>query len=328
VLRKGELTMNEAVMKAGAALLTTLAFGAGACQLSLGLDDYAFAEPETGDESLLGQGGSGALPDEPTNGGRSAVGVNGGAGGDATGGASNEPRPGEELPYGMGGEASMPGTGGAGGAAGTGGATGTGGMTGVAGTEGGGGQGGGPAAPLALCTGCVELVVPVDGGGRTPFQFQLPEPADFSNGIVQWRIYSLEPNPAFFIKAAVQNGSANAFSGLFHQPGIPLDRVGWSNIELDVAASSSTSAPPGTELYTGGGGTFDKTQILLVGLEVGAFDDFLGTGEVRLLVDEVIISDVPGVASKTFAAGPDGMFADVSEGLDGSELIYHAEYVQ
>jgi hypothetical protein len=317
-------------MRAGAALLAGIAVSVAACQLTLDYDDYAFQDPLMADDPLLPMGGSsGAPPAELANGGAPSA----AAGGDGAGG---NPSSGGEPPVGMGGADAVSGYGGAAGGGGMSGAVEMGGGAGQDGEgqdgegQGGEGQGGAPNPPAVVtCRGCVELVVPVDGGGRTPFQFQLPEPTDFTRGIVQWRILSLEQNPGFFIKAAVQTGFANNFSGLFHQPGIPLDRTGWTNIELDVAASNSTTAPPGTELYTAGGaGVYDKTQIVIVGVEVGAFDSFVGTGEVRILVDEVIISDVPGVATRTFATDDEGLFADVGEGLPGSEVIYHAEFVQ
>jgi hypothetical protein len=311
-----ELAMNQVSRKAGAALLAWLGLSAAACQLVLDYDDYSFEEME--ENPLLGSGG--APPAEPTNGGAPSAAAGGGGEG-----ANEVPGSGGQLPVGLGGGYAMPGGGGMLGVAEMGGSAGQGGAG-----QGGAGQGGAPNPPAVVtCTGCVELVVPVEGGGRTPFQFQLPGPTDFTSGIVQWRILSLDPNPGFFIKAAVQTGLANNFSGLFHQPGIALDRTGWTNIELDVAASDATTAPPGTELYTAGGSAvYDKTQIVIIGVEVGAFDSFVGAGEVRLLVDEVIISDVPGVATKTFAMDDEGLFADVAEGLPGSEVIYHAEYVQ
>ncbi len=318
--------MIQVARRAGAALLAGLGVCAAACQLTLDYDDYTFEDPATltEDDPLLGNDGNGgAQPSDAPNGGAPSAAAGGGG---ASGGSDELTGYGGE-PAGMGGAYAIPGNGGAAGGGGTTGAV----EMGGSGGQGSGGQGGGGANPPAvvICRGCVELVVPVDGGGRTPFQFQLPGPTDFTNGIVQWRILSLDPNPGFFIKAAVQTGLANNFSGLFHQPGIALDRTGWTNIELDVAASNSTTAPPGTELYTAGGaGVYDKTQIVIVGVEVGAFDSFSGTGEVRLLVDEVIISDVPGVATKTFATDAEGLFADVSEGLPGSEVIYHAEFVQ
>ena len=52
---------------------------------------------------------------------------------------------------------------------------------------------------------------------------------------------------------------------------------------------------------------FDKSQIIQLGLFVGVNEAFTGNATVRVAVDQVTVTGVPGQADRTFTTGVDGL---------------------
>jgi hypothetical protein len=212
---------------------------------------------------------------------------------------------------------------GGGGAGGAPGGTGGGGTGGAPGGTGGGGAGGGGGAPAALatCTGCVELIVPVNGGNsaanladQVGFQFGFAAPGvDFSDGVVTWRIAAVEPNANYFINLYAQNGMAAAYENVYPVYTI-LDATAFPanqfrDVVLDLSAyaalAGDAGAPePAVDAGDAGGPLdpqgFDKSAVESLGIQVGVTAAFTGTGVVRVAVDSVTIAGVPGQANRTF----------------------------
>jgi hypothetical protein len=238
---------------------------------------------------------------------------------------------------GGGGSGGMP----AGGAAGTGG---TGGATGPG--SGAGGSGGAPPdiAPLATCTGCVELVAPVVGPRSTDnvadeasYIFPLGAPVDFSDGVITWRIAAVQPNAGYSVVLFAQNGQALNFAGVYSETTLPpaaFPANEFRDISLDVAAippapgdagvpDASVPPPPpgpvdaGADAGDAGASPvstppdvaagFDKSQIIQIGIFVGVNEGFTGNATVRVAVDQVSITGVPGQVDRTFTANTEGL---------------------
>jgi hypothetical protein len=239
------------------------------------------------------------------------------------------------------------GSAGAGGAP-TGGSAGTGGAAGTAGNGGGTGGSGGPppdVAPLATCTGCVELIAPVIGprsadnvADEASYIFSLVAPVDFSDAVITWRIAAVQPNAGYSVVIFAQNGQVLNFAGVYADTALqptafPANE--FREISLDVGAiapapgdagvpDASVAPPvdpgPGTDAGADAGDAgapvstppnvtegFDKSQIIQIGIFVGVNETFIGNTTVRVAVDQVTITGVPGQADRTFTAGAEGL---------------------
>jgi hypothetical protein len=238
------------------------------------------------------------------------------------------------------------GTGGMG-TAGTGGTGGAGGATGGAGGSGGSGGTPADVAPLATCTGCIELIAPVVGPksdantvDEASFIFSLATPVDFSDGVITWRIAAVQPNANYSVVLFAQNGQALNFAGVYAETALPpagFPANQFRDISLDLAAiapapgdagvpDASAPAPdPGdgngadagvADAGDAGGPVsappnvtagFDKSQITQIGIFVGVTEAFTGSATVRVAVDQVVITGVPGQVDRTFTTGTEGL---------------------
>lgn len=243
---------------------------------------------------------------------------------------------------GAGGSAGGAGSGGMAGTSGSGGATGGSG----AGNGGTGGSGGAPpdVSAQATCTGCVELITPVVGprsqanlADEASYIFPLGAPVDFSDGVVTWRIAAVQPNAGYTVVLFAQNGQALNFAGVYAETTLtpaafPANQ--FRDISLDLAAipaalgdagAPDASVPPVDEPDVADAGAadagdagpistppnvtdgFDKSQIIQLGLFVGVNEAFTGNATVRVAVDQVTVTGVPGQADRTFTTGVDGL---------------------
>jgi hypothetical protein len=292
-------------------ILALLGGVAGACQASLDFDKFEFEDDDTaqlpangGAAGTDGYGGSSSGAGGTVGYGGSSSGAGGSGGGAGGSAGSGGGGSGGTAPA-MGGSGGMGGTGGAGGSAGT----------------GQGGSGGSEPTPVVLCTGCVELIVPVSNTGDLGvFHFFPTTPLDFSAATVTWRVLALSIDPQLSLKAQVQNGSDNNFAGLFTEPETPLAPPDftageWTTITLNVATGEGT----GPFL------TFDSTAVVAIGLELGARGPLDGPKELRLLVDQVVFTGVAGLG--TIGFDDDAAGFQVNTGAsDLGELIYHTQF--
>ncbi len=245
-----------------------------------------------------------------------------------------------------GGGAGNAGTGGTG-AAGTGGTSGSG---GAAGSGGAGGGGGIPAdvAPLATCTGCVELIAPVVGpksdantADEASYIFALGAPVDFSDGVITWRIAAVQPSTNYSVVLFAQNGQALNFAGVYSEtvlqpaafpanqfrdvsldlsaiapaPGdagvpdasapAPDPGEGDGDLDAGIADAGDAGGPASAPLNVTAG--FDKSQIVQIGIFVGVTEAFTGNATVRVAVDQVTFTGVPGQADRTFTGSAEGL---------------------
>ncbi|MEO8181844.1 MAG: hypothetical protein ABI895_23670 [Deltaproteobacteria bacterium] len=244
------------------------------------------------------------------------------------------------------------GLGGSGGGAGSAGSAGSGGTSGAGGTGGStGGAGGGSVdmgpppdvAPLATCTGCVELIAPVVGprsadnvADEASYIFSLGAPVDFSQGQITWRIAAVQPNANYAVVVFAQNGQDLGYAGAYAETALdpaafPANQ--FRDVTLDLsriaAAPGDAGVPDAGEADAGnaggvdadagdaGGqpvrpppnviGTFDKSQIIQLGIFVGVTEAFSGSATVRVAVDQVTIAGVPGQLDRTFTTGTENL---------------------
>jgi hypothetical protein len=238
---------------------------------------------------------------------------------------------------------STAGTAGRGGAAG-GGAGGTGGRGGggAGGVAGGAGGAGGAApnvAPLATCTGCVELIVPAVGpntaqnlADQAIFQFNLTPAVDFSDAVLTWRVAAVAPNANHFFQLFVQNGMPQNYAGAYYL--FPLDPVAYpantfQEVSIDISALAAAPGDAGAPVDAGtppadagdagpAGPTpfitagFDKSQIAAFGVTVGVSATQTGAAVVRVALDSVTVTGVAG-QNHTFNASAEGIVLNTYE---------------
>jgi hypothetical protein len=245
----------------------------------------------------------------------------------------------------LGGSGGGSGSGGRGGMSGMGGMSGSGGAGGSAGRGSGGSGGSGitppDVSPQATCTGCVELITPVVGP-RSPenvadeasYIFALGAPVDFSDAVITWRIAAVQPNANYTVVLFAQNGQPLNFAGAYSET--TLDPAAFpANQFRDIALDLTSVAPaPGdagvpdagdlggeegdSNVDAGDGGAqpanpptiidaFDKSQITQIGLFVGVNEAFAGSATVRVAVDQVTVTGVPGQPDRTFTAGTENL---------------------
>ncbi len=244
-----------------------------------------------------------------------------------------------------GGSGGMSGGAGSGNMAGSGG----GGMGGSGGQGGGaqggsGGQGGGGAVdvtPQATCTGCLELIVPVTGpnsatnlADQASWIITFAPPVDMSNAVITWEVQAVEPNDNAFVSIFAQNG-APSYSGVY-PAGQGLTAAAFpANTFTDLRLDLRTyGLPPGVgggdagaavDAGDGGAlidpGAFNKTQVAQIGITLGAGMTFTGSDTLRIALDNVLIEGVPGVMSRTFATGADGVGLNMFEVPPGTPTM-------
>jgi hypothetical protein len=191
----------------------------------------------------------------------------------------------------------------------------------------------------------VELIAPVTGP-RSPdnvsdeasYIFALGGPVDFSNGVVTWRIAAVQPNPNYVVVLLAQNGADLNYAGVYVETALqpaafPANE--FRDITIDLAAIAAVpgdggapdaSTPPPVEPSPVDAGPdagdaaappvslppnvtagFDKSQIIQIGLFVGVNEAFTGNATVRVAVDQVTITGVPGQVDRTFTTGADNL---------------------
>jgi hypothetical protein len=257
------------------------------------------------------------------------------------------------------GSAGAGGTAGSSGAAGAGG-SGTGGTGGTQGLAGSGGSGGAPpdVSPQATCTGCVELIAPVVGprsannlADEASYIFPLGAPVDFSDGVVTWRLAAVQPNAGYTVVLFAQNGADLAYAGVYAETMLlpatfPANQ--FREISLDLAAippapgdagAPDAGEPPVDEPVDAGAGDagdagapisappnvtagFDKSQIIQLGLFVGVNESFTGSATVRVAVDQVSVTGVPGQVDRTFTTGVEGLIINQYNVPPGTPLPF------
>ncbi|WP_437624863.1 hypothetical protein [Sorangium sp. So ce1151] len=190
------------------------------------------------------------------------TGGNGGAGGGATSSSSRSSSSSSSTSTstGSGGEGGEGGAG-VGGEGGVGGVGGEGGEGGVGGDNGEGGAGGAPdigPGPDESCSGCARLAVPLtEASTGTLFQFNWPELVDLTGATVTFRVKA-HAGTGGGVQTYVQNGGAQNWVGV-PWAWTDLSSLGeWTELTIDVDAAAA-DAP-----------TFDKTQVMRLGLKIDA----------------------------------------------------------
>jgi hypothetical protein len=234
------------------------------------------------------------------------------------------------------------GMGGVGGASGSGGAAGS-----VAAGAGGTGTPPPDVTPQATCTGCIELIAPVLGPrsadnvtDEASYIFSLgATPVDFSNAVITWRLGPVEPNAGYTVVIFAQNGQALNFAGVYAEVALSPATFAANQVReivLDLtqiaAVSGDAGAPDGgpPDVLDAGVGVgdagdagegplvplippqniidaFDKSQVIQFGIFVGVNETFSGSATVRVAVDQVTVTGVPGQLDRTFTAGPEDL---------------------
>jgi hypothetical protein len=255
--------------------------------------------------------------------------------------ACSDDDPGGPGVGGSGGSAGSAGGGGMSGTSGMGGAAGSGGQAG--GAAGGPVIPPPDVSPQATCTGCVELIAPVVGprsadntADEASYIFSLGGPIDFSNAVITWRVAAVQPNANYVVTLLAQDGQALNYAGAYLQTALdpaafPANQ--FRDIVLDLtrvapapgadagadAGDPDAGADAGAVVDAGDAGgqpvsppinivdAFDKSQIIQIGLFVGVNEGFSGSATVRVAVDQVIITGVPGQADHTFTTDVEGL---------------------
>jgi len=273
-----------------AMIVSAALVGGAACQLSLGLDHTFHADAGDGEGVVTTRGGSGGVAPGEAEGGSA-----GSATASSTSGASG-------VLGGSGGDSGYPPDGGAG--------SNSGGSGGASGGGGDGAGGGGPLVP-ATCTGCVELIVPVSTtGDKAVFEFQLDDAAvDLSDAVITWRVQAVNDTAAdwsdsgfMVIKAFAQSPPPPQSNppGFFTEARLlSLENFQpntWHDLVFNVASFPIAQTPS----------DFDKTNAIRIGLELAAGSNFFGTHSIRVFVDSVVFSGVPGLSNRSFDTDVEG----------------------
>lgn len=283
---------------------------AAACTIACGDDDTTPNNPSGGSAGSGNGGRSGDGGSAGTSGGS----PNTGGGGNGTGGSAGD------------------------GSSGDGGSAGSAGSAGASGSAGDPDAGDGGGDPP--CTGCLELQVPVAGINQsTAFQFGITPPADFTNGVVTWRIRAPVLNDQTFVQPFSTDGSSFSFDGEFRSVNATNGFVSADQffdfvynlalkpaVDREVVPDAGADAGPGAPIA----GDFDKSLIIAVGLQVGSAGGFVGESTITLLIDSVTFTGVGGdaVADVDFADGASGFAINTFTNpppRPGSAVIHHPE---
>jgi len=244
---------------------------------------------------------------------------------------------------GSGGGAGTAGSAGAGGMGGTGGAAGGGGSAGAVVAP---PPPPPDVSPQATCTGCIELIAPVVGPrsatnvtDEASYIFSLATPTDFSNAVITWRLAAVAPNANYSVVIFAQDGQPLNFAGAYSEialdPGVfaanqfrdvSLDLTSIASVAGDAGAGDAGAlGADGLDAGADGGAdagdaglqtlspppniidAFDKSQITQFGIFVGVNEAFSGSATVRVAVDQVTITGVPGQPGHTFTTDAEGL---------------------
>ncbi|MGK3965952.1 hypothetical protein WMF38_17450 [Sorangium sp. So ce118] len=224
------------------------------------------------------------------------TGGSGGAGGSTTSSSSRSSSSsssgsGTSTSTGSGGEGGEGGEGGAG----TGGDGGAGG-DGAGGATGTGGAGGAPdigPGPEESCSGCARLAVPLtEASTGTLFEFNWPELVDLTGATVTFRVKA-QAGTGGGVQTYVQNGGAQSWVGV-PWAWTDLSSLGeWTELTIDVDAAA-VDAP-----------TFDKTQVLRLGLKVDAGTAGPWANPTVVYIDSITVTR-PASSGGTGGAGGTG----------------------
>ncbi len=199
--------------------------------------------------------------------------------------------------------------------------------------EGSGGSAGAPGGDAggAPCSGCVELVVPVDGGVQnTMFNFALPSAVDMSAAVITYRVRALtlgaelHANP--FAQDEDYGGFPNSPEPLSADNGF-VDEETWVDLSFDLAAIPAAPLLGGSD--AGGRqpdpAAFDRSAVKQFGLHVGTGGAFAGDLSVRVLVDSVTFSGVDDsvLPDITFSSDAEGLTINSYGPRPGSAVIHH-----
>ncbi|XXY46761.1 hypothetical protein WME91_42840 [Sorangium sp. So ce269] len=238
------------------------------------------------------------------------TGGSGGAGGGTASSSSRSSSSSSSSSSGSGTSTSGSGGEGGEGGAGTGGAGGEGGEGGAGGATGTGGAGGTPdigPGPEESCSGCARLAVPLtEASTGTLFQFNWPELVDLTGATVTFRVKA-HAGTGGGVQTYVQNGSAQSWVGV-PWAWTDLSSLGeWTELTIDVDAAAA-DAP-----------TFDKTQVMRLGLKIDAGTAGPWANPTVVYIDSITVTR-PASAGGTGGAGGEGGAggASVTSGAGGT----------
>ena len=250
------------------------------------------------------------------------------------------------------------------GAGGTAGAGGSGGAAGSGGSGNGGAPNGGSAgttvtpplmAPMADCTGCVQLTASVPATitdtalMENVVQFQFPPPPaamppyDLSNvTAITWRVRALTNDPSFFVRALVQNSPPEAADyslGAFGERAMLTEadfpRGTWVDVTLDLSPAGGADAgvqadagdAGGGDIADAGGGAdagglltaFDKSKVRVFALNIGSIAP--AAGLISVEVESVTLTGTsPNFSNVDFSTGLNGLVANNYLALPGTQF--------
>lgn len=245
------------------------------------------------------------------------------------------------------------------------------GTAGAGGNGGGGGGGSGGAAgnggsagttttpplmaPMADCTGCVQLTASVPATitdtalMENVVQFQFPPPPaamppyDLSNvTAITWRVRALTNDPSFFVRALVQNSPPEAADyslGAFGERAMLTEadfpRGTWVDVTLDLSPAGGADAGVADAGDAGGeavgpadaGGAdagalltaFDKSKVRVFALNVGSIAP--AAGLISVEVQSVTLTGTsPNFSNVDFSTGLNGLAANNYLALPGTQF--------
>jgi hypothetical protein len=271
-----------------------------------------------------GDGGSVAPAGTRAGGGSSGAGAGAGAGGDAGTGnlAGSGGTAGQGGTAGTAGSAGAAGTAGTAGNAGSAGAAGTGGSdpdagdAGVVDGDSGVGDGGlGDAAVAPPCTGCLELrTAAFDASGDSTF-FQLNMTStDLSGVVATFHAQTLTPDDSgqLYVEAFA-NDSTYAYGAGTHLALTSANFAGTSFIDLVVDIDALDTA-----------GNIDGTDVISLGVQVGAGGGFTGTAAPVLLLDSITFTGANAPTDMEFTDDAQDFVVNIYTGVfAGAEVIHH-----
>ncbi|MGK4006893.1 hypothetical protein WMF31_29995 [Sorangium sp. So ce1036] len=163
--------------------------------------------------------------------------------------------------------------------------------------EGGAGEGGGDTGigPDESCSGCARLSVPLtESGQATQFLVTFDEPVDLTGATITYRVKTYAGTSGG-VQPYVQNGDALAWAtaGWGWNPVSELKE--WTDITIDVDAA----------VVPEGSAPFDKSQVLMFGLQITAGDEGPWTNPTVVYVDSITVTR-PASAGGEGAGGAGG----------------------
>jgi len=176
----------------------------------------------------------------------------------------------------------------------------------------------GDAAAAPPCTGCMELRVPFTAPNQAAF-FQITFSADLSDTVATFRVRALLLDDQLFVTPFATDGATGGFvqgSGTFTV--INAGAFGDTETFINLPFTVSTATPSS--------GTFDPTDSIALGLQLGSGASFVGPTTAVLLLDSVSYTGSSGLQNLDFAVDAQNFGINVNAGLqaaDGVQVIYH-----